>query len=69
MRLVIEIEMGNDAMKTGTHAGTALLDLAGHIRHEIGRREPTYRDEGKIRDVNGNTVGFWRFDPSPGDEG
>lgn len=66
-RIVVEIELGNDAMKTGNHVGDALRDLGGYIRHDIGRNEPTCRDEGKIRDVNGNTVGFWRVDPSPGD--
>ena len=63
MKFVVEIELGNDAMRTGRHLGEALADLAGHIRHDIGAREPSFRDEGSIRDENGNKVGSWRFEP------
>ena len=53
---ILKITLGNDAMITG-------YDIAGALREVAGRIEnPGYirKDEGRIMDLNGNTVGTWR---------
>ena len=57
MRLTIEIDLGNDAMQTGTDAGVSisetLVRAAPFDPLEAG-------DGGAIVDANGNTVGRWK---------
>jgi len=47
------IELGNDTMKTARQVGDALSDVV----FKLGKR----RTEGKILDVNGNSVGKFGF--------
>jgi hypothetical protein len=54
MKLVIEIEFGNEAMQTYAEAREAILEL------RTPRHNPEKGDSGKLRDLNGNTVGTWR---------
>ena len=51
----LEIELGNDEMRLRRHVATALRDVANSIG---ANRTAKY---GRIRDVNGNTVGKWEF--------
>lgn len=57
MRFVLSIELGNAAMQTPR-------DVLDAIRQSLARTHPDQElgtdDGGKIRDVNGNTVGSWR---------
>jgi hypothetical protein len=52
MKFTLEIEMGNDAMQDWTHVADALKQAAREL----------YAGKGRIRDLNGNTVGHWRFE-------
>lgn len=69
MKFKMEIELGNDAMKTLSDIGRALNNLArwfiiyhprpdSDVEHEI---EDLVRSH-KIQDINGNSVGFWSFE-------
>jgi hypothetical protein len=51
----LEIELGNSAMLTAEDLADVLENIADRVRRE---------DEGKIRDLNGNTVGWFRTDDS-----
>ena len=51
--LTLHIETGNAAMRTRAHLADALEMIAIKLR--------AGNDEGKVRDVNGNTVGAWAF--------
>ena len=57
MRLVIEIEFGNDAMQRYSQARTVIKDALGKADH---RARPQVGDVGPFYDVNGNRVGSWR---------
>ncbi len=57
MKFVLEIELGNDAMRTGD-------DIAKALRHLSARLIPYRKSDlpgasGRVGDVNGNTVGRW----------
>ena len=52
MKLKIELEFGNEAMQTYSQAVAA-------IRRAIGWRHEVTREEGRLMDLNGNTVGKW----------
>jgi len=54
-RFTLEIELGNDGMRTSQHVAEALYEIAQRVY-------PRHEEEGKIRDVNGNTVGGWSFE-------
>lgn len=58
MRLVVEVELGNEAMQTATEAGNAIARaLEGQCAIPF---EPLNEHEvGTVRDRNGNTVGKW----------
>lgn len=47
----VEIQLGNDAMRSHWAIGNVLL--------QIGRRVKAGEEEGRIHDENGNTVGFF----------
>lgn len=49
----LQIRMGNDAMQTARDASDALIEVSEDILNG--------RTEGRIRDLNGNTVGEWEF--------
>ena len=55
MKFILEIELGNDAMRSCYHVAKALRDLAKRLKD-------TGDMEGKIRDINGNTVGSFHCD-------
>ncbi len=59
MRFTLEIELGNDAMRSGAHLETALHQIGTRVRAALPG-VITREDEGRIRDVNGNTVGSWK---------
>jgi hypothetical protein len=52
-RFILEIELGNDAMKDAYDVGTVMINIACYLREsgEITKR--------KIHDLNGNTVGHY----------
>ncbi|MGH2481371.1 MAG: hypothetical protein ACRDHW_17090 [Ktedonobacteraceae bacterium] len=56
-KLVLEIELGNDAMKDPAHVAEALAEVAKQVTHVAMSKGMST----KIMDVNGNTVGFWRY--------
>lgn len=55
MKFVLEIELGNDAMRSCYHVAKALHDITKRLKD-------TGDMEGKIRDINGNTVGSFYCD-------
>lgn len=59
MKFTIDIQLGNAAMSTDDHVAEAVAEVADAIRSGA--------EHGKIRDLNGNTVGAWAFydDPAP----
>ena len=56
----LKIELGNDAMRTGFDIAGALKDAARAIC-EYGdlTERGTVAKEGRLRDINGHTVGSW----------
>lgn len=56
-KLVLEIELGNDAMKLPAHVAVALAAIAKQVPHVIMSKGITT----KIKDENGNTVGSWGY--------
>lgn len=57
-KFTIEIEMGNDAMKSKGDVARKLKDIA----HDIAKSFDDDHLDGTIRDVNGNKVGKWEFE-------
>lgn len=55
-RFILEIELGNEAMKTSDDVVSALLHTAKSI-------DQTFDMTGKIHDDNGNTVGHYEVVP------
>jgi hypothetical protein len=56
MKLIIELEFGNDAMQHYSEARTAIRNSLGMSAH---RAKPEIGDAGTFRDLNGNRVGKW----------
>lgn len=56
MKLLIEIDFGNDAMLRYSQARSVIKDGLGLSDH---RAKPTVGDGGTFRNVNGNRVGYW----------
>lgn len=56
MKLVIEIEFGNDAMQRYSQARATIADAVGTSAY---RAKPELGEGGTLRDVNGNRVGHW----------
>lgn len=60
--LNVRIELGNDAMRTGSDVREALQNMANKI-YDLRMIEDLVSDDvldaGKIKDVNGNTVGYF----------
>jgi hypothetical protein len=56
MRFVLEINFGNEAMRTRTHLATALKEVSKQVA--VNGRAGS---NGTIRDINGNTVGHWKM--------
>jgi hypothetical protein len=56
-KLVLELELGNDAMKLPQHVSDALAAVAKQVPHVVMSKGIMT----KIKDVNGNTIGFWSY--------
>jgi hypothetical protein len=57
MKFTIEIELGNDEMRTWPDIAESLRRAYGGIRDEEAIVAP---DRGALRDINGNKVGEWK---------
>lgn len=58
MKLIVEIDLGNDGMQTAADAGDAINRAL--IRQSASAIDPLNGGEiGTVRDLNGNTVGKW----------
>lgn len=60
MKLTLHIESDNAEMRTSEHAASVLSQVSMLIR--------SGREGGKIRDVNGNTVGSWSLKDAETDD-
>ena len=54
-RFILEIELGNDAMRSPVHIRDALMAIADKIRYDDQLDDLTQN----IRDYNGNVVGHY----------
>lgn len=65
MKLILEIELGNDAMLAVGDVREVMnaVKFTGHFEH----MRASVTDRGTVRDVNGNRVGKWEVigDPQP----
>lgn len=60
MKFILEIDIGNDAMRTRQDIATKLREVAKDIQNfEF--------DSMRISDLNGNKVGQWRFEKEESD--
>ncbi len=57
MTFTLTIELGNDAMQTRADIEGVLRELGQNIAYMSDL--PESGDDGKIMDLNGNTVGSW----------
>lgn len=57
-KFTLTIELGNEAMQTGADIATALREVADKMDSAYGHHA-IEADNGRIRDLNGNTVGKW----------
>lgn len=60
MKFKLEIELENDAMQDQHDVAKALKDVAERLNKLVSTRFGPYGLEGKIKDLNGNTVGKWK---------
>ncbi len=56
MKFILEIELGNDAMRNRADVARKLKEVAADLVKVYSDRESA-----RIRDLNGNTVGKWEF--------
>ena len=56
-KFVIEIDLGNEAMKLPQHITEALAAIAKQIPHVVVMKGSST----KIKDLNGNVVGSWGY--------
>lgn len=59
MILRLRIDLGNDAMQTGTDVAAALRKIAARIDDEIDGEDMPVTLSQTILDLNGNRVGQW----------
>lgn len=57
-KFTLEIQLGNDAMKTPAHVADALAKVTKQVPHIIMLKGGTV----KILDENGNSVGSWKYE-------
>ena len=57
-KFTLVIELGNDAMQTPNQIADAIENALAKVR----KIYETQDFNGKIKDVNGNTVGVWGID-------
>ncbi len=66
-KFILEIELGNAAMRSPRDVTRALIEVANGELRRYNREDLRDRREGanqkKIYDLNGNVVGSWRFTP------
>jgi hypothetical protein len=64
VEFVLKIRLANDAMQSSAHIVRALRRTADVIESDINAEEPDVMagEMAKILDVNGNTVGGWKFE-------
>ena len=55
MKFTLEIELGNDAMRTARDLAETLIETDNKIR-ALGVKKA---NGSKIMDANGNSVGYW----------
>jgi hypothetical protein len=56
-KLILEIELGNDAMRLPAHVAEALAAIVKQVPHVIMSKGIST----KVKDANGNTVGWWGY--------
>ena len=61
MKLKLEIELGNAEMQTFGDLADALQGIAGELRNRGYCAQVAREDSGRVRDINGNTVGSWEL--------
>jgi hypothetical protein len=61
MKFILELTLGNDAMRTNHHVAQALAEVAARIKNKAGIPREL---QAKIFDQNGNSVGSWRLEKS-----
>ena len=60
MKLRIEVEIGNDAMRTKAELVQAVLKIRRQLKRDLNLRDKRHgANRGSVLDVNGNTVGRW----------
>ena len=63
MKFILEIELENAAMQDQHDVATALRKTADRLNRYASSNFGPYALEGKVMDVNGNTVGKWEVVP------
>ncbi len=58
-RFVLNIKLENEAMQDQHDVAKALREVADRLSKLVSSNFGPYGLEGKIKDVNGNTVGGW----------
>ncbi|HEY9657278.1 MAG TPA: hypothetical protein V6C65_02355 [Allocoleopsis sp.] len=58
MKLIIEIDLGNDAMRNNQDVKECLL--RSRLIGQEGCEDYAVGESGKLYDINGNSVGTWR---------
>lgn len=64
MKLKLEIDLENDAFTVGDgywRDGIELGRILGHLAKDFNHRAEISREQGRLRDVNGNTCGHWQI--------
>jgi hypothetical protein len=59
----ITMRMGNEAFTDypGEELARILRGLADHVEGQTAQRPPGAKRAGRLRDINGNTVGTWKW--------
>ena len=68
MQFTLTIELGNDGMQFYSDITDAVISTIDRIRagsYLMSTDRPSAGDGGKIRDINGNTVGEWNVTSTP----
>lgn len=58
----LHIQLSNDAMQGPGDVARALRELADKL-DDPGLSSDPYDTTGRIKDANGNTIGFWSYKP------
>lgn len=63
MKFTLEIDLGNDAMRTSKDVARSLRVLALGFTQDFMEAEMKPGNQGAAMDMNGNRVGGWRVEP------